>query len=237
MLSGVPRCARCGRPAVIELASGERLCERCLASSVRQRFLAWLRKPKLRPSDSFLLVYRGDAQSCITAKLLYEVEREYGSKIEVIEVGPEPSFARACGLPVPVREFVRAEWRTYTELRLGLVKALSRLRVGSVVVMPDALEDIAAYTLGEVLLGEIEGLSLDLEYRVAYPLAAVSLKEVQLAFPDLPAKWGFPTLNRHASGLLQELSVSTPTVYFSLLSSFVELTSALKRKKGIKGAD
>lgn len=233
----LPRCARCGKLAAIESPSGERLCERCLASSVRQRFLVWLRKCKPRPSDSFIVAYRGDAQSYIAAMLLYEVEKGYGSKVEVIEVGPELTFARACGLPIPLRDFVKAEWRTYTEFRLALSNALSRLRVDSVVVLPDALEDIAAYTLGEVLLGDIRGLSLDLKYRVAYPLAAVSLKELQIAFPGVPIRWMVSLQNYRVNSLLKELSVSTPTVYFSVLSSFVEITGALKRKKGIKGED
>ncbi len=235
MLGLALRCARCGKPAVIELPSGEQLCERCLALSLRQRFLTWLRKCKPRPTDSFVIAYRGDAQSYVAVKLLHEVEKRYGSKIEVFEVGPEPTFARVRDLPVPVRGFVKAEWRTYTEFRLELVRALSRLHIDSVVVLPDTLEDVAAYTLGEVLLGDLRGLSLDLEYRVAYPLAAVSVRELQIAFSDVPAQWAVFQQNDHASSLLRDLSVSAPTVYFSVLSSFVELTSALKRKKGIKG--
>ena len=232
-LSGIPRCVRCGKPAVCEAASGEWLCERCLASSVRHRFLAWLRKSKPRPRDSFVVAYRGDLQSYATATLLHEVEKNYGSNVEVLEIGLESSLSDTYWHSFSRYKFVKREWKTYTEFRLNLCSVLPRETFESVIVLPDTMEDIAAYTLGEVLLGDTRGLNLEARFRVAYPLAAVSIRELQAMFPHLSSKLARVYGHTEVKYTLKEISLSIPTIYFSLLSSFVELTSALKRKKDI----
>jgi|GEM_PF-874667 hypothetical protein len=232
-LGKIPRCARCGKLAVCEAASGEWLCERCLALSIRQRFLAWLRKSKPRPSDSFVVAYRGDLQSYAAATLLQEVEKEYGSNIEVLEIGLEPSFSNTYGHLFSGYKFAKREWKTYTEFRLNICSVLPGDTFESVIVLPDTLEDIAAYTLGEVLLGDTRGLSLEARFRVAYPLAAVSIRELLTIFPHLSSKLVRVYGHSGVKDTLKEISLSIPTIHFSLLSSFVELTSALKRKKDI----
>lgn len=232
-LRKIPRCARCGKLAVCEAASGEWLCERCLALSVQRRFLAWLRKCKPRPHDSFVVVYRGDLQSYAATTLLCKVEMEYGSNIEVLEIGPEPTFSSVGKHQVTGYKFVEARWSSYTEFRSLLCDVLSGIEVEPVIVLPDTLEDIAAYTLGEVLLGDTRGLSLEARFRVAHPLAAVSLRELLAMFPHFRLKGIGIYENSRGGHILREISVSIPTIHFSLLSSFVELTSALKQKKDI----
>ncbi len=232
-LSGIPRCARCGKLAVCEAASGEWLCERCLALSVRQRFLAWLRKSKPRPRDNFVVAYRGDLQSYAAATLLREVEKEYGSNVEVLEIGLEPSFSDVQRRLFAGYRFVKRTWRTYTEFRLNLCRIIPGETFESVIVLPDTLEDVAAYILGEVLLGDTRGLNLEARFRVAYPLAAVSIRELLVLFPHLSSRLSGVYAYPGVRDALKEISLSIPTIHFSLLSSFVELTSALKRKKDI----
>jgi len=200
---------------------------------VRKRFLAWLRKSKPRPRDSFVVAYRGDLQSYATATLLHEVEKNYGSNVEVLEIGLEPSLSDTYGHSFSRYKFVKREWRAYTEFRLNLCSALPRETFESVIVLPDTLEDIAAYTLGEVLLGDTRGLNLEAWFRVAYPLAAVSIRELQAMFPHLSSKLVRVYGHTEVKYTLKEISLSIPTIYFSLFSSFAELTSALKRKKDI----
>jgi len=200
---------------------------------VRKRFLAWLRKSKPRPRDSFVVAYRGDLQSYATATLLHEVEKNYGSNVEVLEIGLEPSFSDVQRRLFAGYRFVKRTWRTYTEFRLNLCRIIPGETFESVIVLPDTLEDIAAYTLGEVLLGDTRGLNLEAWFRVAYPLAAVSIGELQAMFPHLSSKLVRVYGHTEVKYTLKEISLSIPTIYFSLFSSFAELTSALKRKKDI----
>lgn len=154
--------------------------------SIEKRFRRGLREAKPRPDDSVVLVARPDSQSLLALKLLAKIERKFPrAKLSVVEVAP-PSTTPA--LKAPCRELgvgygaVTSEGYAYTDLRRAALLALKP--DDPLLVLPDTAEDLAAYLLGEVALGAVEGLELDARFRVAYPLARVSVREL----PATPLK-------------------------------------------------
>ena len=217
------RCERCGAPACCFDVYGARLCRRCLLSSIMDRALRWLRKASPRRRDEMILALRGDPQSGAALRIVQSLERGFDVRIAVLEVGRRPIHrpsAEALGLDYA---FVRAAPSTYTEFRVLLGRFTPHRFADALLILPDSLEDLAAYALGEVFLGDLRGLSLDAALRVAYPLAAVSLRELLQAFPG--ELGGAPELYSasRARGLVEWIMMSSPTLCHSTVTALLTL--------------
>lgn len=226
-------CERCGRLACCLSVHGTALCRRCLITSISDRLLHWLRRASPNPGDELVLACRGDPQSHAALRLLYEVERRYGARICVLEVGEQPTLRKTSGALGVTYTFMQASCGTYTDFRLALSRHLDRCR-GSLTVLPDTLEDLVAYALSEVFLGNLKGLALDASYRVAYVLGAVSLRELLQAFPG--ELTGTPELYERspAREIVDWMLLSSPTLCYSTVHALLEVARALKLEKNIK---
>lgn len=196
---------------------------------VRERFVKWLRRARPRRDDKLLVLARGDVQSFATVSLLFDVERDYETRIEVLEISPDPVCREVCGQLGLSHTAIAAEWRSYTELRLAAVESLRERPKDYLLVMPDTVEDIALYLVGEVVLGDVRGLELDAKFRVAYPLASVSVRDLARVYPHLCGKLPRAFTSSTARELLEELALSTPTLYYSAVSSYFSILKALTR--------
>jgi len=229
----MPHCSECGRHAEYRDAeSGRWLCLKCLAAVVEHRFLRSIRLAKPRRGDSLVMVCRGDLQSYYALRTLIRVERAYDVMIRAIELAPQPLCRRICEEEGLEYSFTEARHATYTDFRLSV---LARLRDAqdSLLIMPDALEDLAVYAMSEVWLGDLRGLLLDMLFRVAYPLSRVSVKALALLEPRLATRLHPAYLSASARELIEELSRSTPSLPYSTVKALFELTAKL-RKKSIK---
>lgn len=222
------RCAKCGRHAeYTNPATGDTLCVSCLKTTVRRRFLKGLRRASPRRDDRILIACRADAQSLFTVKTTVDVERNYPVNLEVIELAKTPLCSDLCKEVSIDYKFIRIDYETYTDFRLALLNEVRR-HGDVLVVMPDVLEDIAAYFLGEVLLGDIRGLSLDSEFRVAYPLSSLNYGTLAFLEPELVGKLSSLYCNSRAKALLEELDKHHPTLSFSSAKMFFKLVDALR---------
>lgn len=200
---------------------------------MRTRVLRWLRMASPRPKDSVLLVSRGDAQSIAALKLVREVEKSYDVALHVLEVGAQPALQSLCEALELDYTFVGASYGTYTGFRSSLIPLL-RAYEEALVALPDTIEDLAAYALGEVFLGLCEGLKLEERYRVAYPLGAVSLKELYQLFPGELKGTPFLLESSRAREVVEWALRSSPTLCNSIVQALLEVTEALSGSKVFK---
>ncbi len=223
------RCAKCGKRAeYTDPATGDALCASCLKTTVRRRFLKGLRRASPRRDDRILIACRADAQSLFTVKTTVDVEKNYPVNLEVIELAKAPLCSDLCEEVNISYRFIKTGYETYTGFRLALLNEVKQ-HEDALVVMPDVLEDIAAYFLGEVLLGDVRGLSLDSEFRVAYPLASLSYGTLAFLEPELAGRFSSLYLNSRAKVLLEELDKHHLTLSFSSAKMFFKLIGILRR--------
>ena len=225
-------CSRCGRRADYEdRAAGVALCIRCLARSTKRRVIKELKK-KLRRSDSITFVCRGDVQSRylveVSSSLLAALTQ---AEVKILELSTNPICEDLGKERIWSYEVTKPEPRTYTQYRLIL---LDLAEEKTTLVMPDALEDIAVYAAGELLLGDLRGLALDGSTRVVYPLASVSIKAIIFLMPHLAGRLPRMYLRSPARTLIEELSRSTPTLPYSILSMWKTIVSLLYLTDGKK---
>lgn len=229
------RCAKCMRPAVhVDHVQEIPLCELCTSTLVKKRFLQWLRKGGPRRVDNFVVGSRGDHPSRVLVTLLEEVERNYDVTVSVIEICAEPKLNTFCHEKGLKYTFLKANPATYTEFRLALTQTLSQIKGSPLIVMPDTSEDLVVYTIGEVLQGNLEGLSLDASFRVAYPLAAVDLKTITALFPYDIGKISPLYMTSPVRELVEDLLLSIPTFSFSVVNTLFAIIQAIKQEKDIK---
>lgn len=229
----MPLCHKCGRHAeYLDVESGRWLCAKCIASIVEYKFLRGIRLAKPRRGDNLVMVCRGDLQSYYALKTLIKVEKAYEVTIEAIELAPQPLCEELCEEEGIKYCFEEAKHDTYTDFRLAVLARLRGAR-DPLLVMPDALEDLAVYAMSEVWLGDLRGLLLDMLFRVSYPLSGVSVKALALLEPRLAARLPPAYLLASSRELLEELSRSTPSLPYSAVEALFELTAKL-RKKSIK---
>lgn len=226
-------CERCGKRACCVDMYGTPLCSRCLRESVKAKALRWLRMASPRPKDSILLVSRGDIQSFAALKIVYDVERNYDVTFLVLEVGSQQALQSLCEALGLDYTFARASYETYTGFRLSLIPCLSAHKE-ALVALPDTIEDLAAYALGEVFLGRYEGLELEARYRVAYPLGAVSLKELYQLFPGELAGTPFLFESSRAREVVEWAMRISPTLCNSTVRALLEVIEALSGSKIFK---
>ena len=228
------RCAKCGAPGCCVDMQGTVLCRRCLSESIKGRVVRWIRKASPRPRDDLILAVRNDLQSTAAVKLVYAVERAFDVTIQVLEIGDQPTLEELVGALHFNYTFVDADYNTYTEFRLRVLEHLPPRFSDPLVVLPDALEDLVAYALGEVFLGKLRGLTLDAAFRVAYPLAAVSLREIAQAFParlsNAPKLYSLSSARK----IVEWALLSSPTLCNSTVQSLLNVASAIKSREKYK---
>ena len=169
------------------------------------------------------MVCRGDGQSIHSLKLLLEIEEKYPVSIEVIEIGDKPICKELVTRKELKYTYYPASLQSYTYYRLSIAEAVSN-RPEAFIVMPDTLEDLAAYVLNEVLLGKLQGLLLDAKYRTAYPQSHISIKAIA-ALGYQPSK---PP--SEVWSLLSRLERSTPTILYSTVKTLSTLTLKIREK-------
>ncbi|MCX8180209.1 MAG: hypothetical protein N3E41_02345 [Thermofilaceae archaeon] len=196
--------------------------------------MQWLRKGGPRRIDNFVVGGRGDLPSRVLVALLEEVERNYDVTISVVEINAEPTLNNFCYEKGLKYTFVKAYPTTYTEYRLMLTQTLNQVGDDPLVVMPDTSEDLIAYTIGEVLQGNLKGLSIDISSRVAYPFAAVSLKTIAVLFPHNIGNISFLYTVSPVRELAEDLLLSIPTFSFSVIKTLFAIIQAIKQEKDIK---
>ncbi|MEM1509097.1 MAG: hypothetical protein QW291_04435 [Thermofilaceae archaeon] len=222
-------CAKCGKRAEhIDPATGDTLCINCLQTTVKRRFLKGLRRANPRRDDKVIIACRADTQSLFTLKTMIEVEKNYPVSLEVIELAKIPFCLDFCKKTNINYKFIEADYKTYTGFRLALTDKINQQRNDVLIVMPDVLEDIAAYFLGEVLLGDIRGLSLDASFRVAYPSAFLSYRTLAFLEPELIGSLSSLYLNSGAKVLLEEFARYHSTLVFSSVKMFYKLVNILR---------
>ncbi|MEM1847746.1 MAG: hypothetical protein QXH70_01300 [Thermofilaceae archaeon] len=199
------------------------------------RVLRWIRMASPHPRENILLVGRGDAQSLAALELVTSVEKGYDASIRVIEVGARPALQGRCTTLNLDYEFYKADYETYTGFRLSALPYISGYK-DALVVLPDTVEDLAAYALGEVFLGDRRGTKLDSQYRVAYPLGAVSFRELFQLFPPL-AREGRTLFERsRAREVVEWALLSSPTLCNATVRALLELNKVLNGSKIFKPA-
>lgn len=222
------RCVKCGKRAeYADPATGDTLCISCLQTTVRKRFLKGLRRANPCRDDKIVIACRADTQSLFTLKTIVEVERNYPVSLEAIELAKTPFCFDFCEKTNIDYRFIEADYETYTGFRLALTDKIGQ-RDDVFIVMPDVLEDIAAYFLGEVLLGDVRGLSLDARFRVAYPSASLSYRTLAFLEPELIGSFSSLYLNSRAKILLEEFVRCHSTLSFSSVKMFYKLVSILR---------
>jgi len=214
---------------------GAALCQGCLKRSVVGRVLRWLRMASPHPRDSILLVGRSDAQSLAALELVTSVEKGYDVTIRVIEVGARPVLQGRCTTLKLDYEFYEANYETYTGFRLSVLPHISGYK-DALVVLPDTVEDLAAYALGEVFLGDRRGIKLDTQYRVAYPLGAVSFSELFQLFPSAAREGRILFERSRAREVVEWALLSSPTLCNATVSALLGLTKVLNGSKIFKSA-
>ncbi|MEM1928943.1 MAG: hypothetical protein QXH81_03150 [Thermofilaceae archaeon] len=199
------------------------------------RVLRWIRMASPHPRENILLVGRGDAQSLAALELVTSVEKGYDASIRVIEVGARPALQGRCTTLNLDYEFYKADYETYTGFRLSALPYISGYK-DALVVLPDTVEDLAAYALGEVFLGDRRGTKLDSHYRVAYPLGAVSFRELFQLFPSV-AREGRTLFERsRAREVVEWALLSSPTLCNATVRALLELNKVLNGSKIFKPA-
>ncbi|MEM4530375.1 MAG: hypothetical protein QXY39_00715 [Thermofilaceae archaeon] len=199
------------------------------------RVLRWIRMASPHPRENILLVGRGDAQSLAALELVTSVEKGYDASIRVIEVGARPALQGRCTTLNLDYEFYKADYETYTGFRLSALPYISGYK-DALVVLPDTVEDLAAYALGEVFLGDRRGTKLDSQYRVAYPLGAVSFRELFQLFPSV-AREGRTLFERsRAREVVEWALLSSPTLCNATVRALLELNKVLNGSKIFKPA-
>lgn len=222
-------CVRCGRRACCVDMYSASLCSGCLKRSVNDRVLRWLRKASPRPKDSIILVSRGDAQSIAALKLVSSTEKDYDTTIRVLEISERPVLRSECGAYDIEYAYIEASYETYTAFRLTGQQYLN-VYEGALVALPDTIEDLTAYALGEVFLGDRRGIELDARHRVAYPLGAVSLRELHQLFPG-ELQGASPLFKRaRARGIVEWAMRSSPTLFNSTVRALLETIKAFNKE-------
>ncbi|MEM4444926.1 MAG: hypothetical protein QXJ21_06230 [Thermofilum sp.] len=149
-------------------------------AALRKRFLELLRQASPRRRDSIIAVTVNNPQSYLALKTLIHIEDEFESTILHLHVGDSISprlaeLSQMCKQRVQVPESPKS----ITELKLQTASFAARY--GSpLCVLPLTAEEVVAYLLNELLMGNPAGLQLEREYRTAYPLSTTTLKEVLL---------------------------------------------------------
>jgi hypothetical protein len=152
-------------------------------ATLRKRFLKLLRLSCPRRNDTLVVVTLNNSQSYLLLKLVLDVERFFGAKVVNLHIGsrriPEmEELSRSCSSRIQVAR----QPSTVTELKL-IVYETYRSMPEALYVLPLAAEEIYCYVLGEVMLGNVTGLILERNARVAYPLATTSLTEIEKLVP------------------------------------------------------
>lgn len=147
-------------------------------AALRKRFLKLLRQASPRRRDNVIAVTVNNPQSYFTLKTLIDIEDEFESTIVHLHLGSSISprlaeLSRMCESRVHVPQAPKS----ITELKLQVANFAAEY--GSpLCVLPLTAEEIVAYLLNELLLGNPAGLRLEREHRTAYPLSTTLLRDV-----------------------------------------------------------
>jgi len=229
------RCSRCGRPAIyFDHMAGRSLCVTCLSRSLEQRFRRSLREAKPRRNDVLVLVGRGDLASLHALKLLLKVEEGYPTTVKVLEVSSKPICKDLCEERGVAYSFHEVTANSYTRLRLQVLRLVEEYGLQqALLVMPDTVEDLALYAMGEVWLGDLRGLILDLKLRTAYPQSKISLKAIaaiMLSRGSAPrAILQLPQTSK-AKYLISDMEKNTPSLLFSASEALLKLLREMREK-------
>jgi len=148
---------------------------------LRKRFLRLLRLSCPRRNDSLVVVTLNNSQSYLLLKLALEVERLFATEIMNLHIGARRAskiekLSGECSRVVHIPK----QPSTVTELKL-IVYDVFREELGALYLLPLTAEEVYCYVLGEIMLGDLSGLILEKNARVAYPLASISLAEIKKA--------------------------------------------------------
>jgi len=169
-----------------------------------------------------VVVTLNNPQSYLLLKLVLDVERFFEAEIVNLHIGPHKApeieeLTRACSRRVHALQ----QPSTLTGLKLVVYEAYKDMP-GALYVLPFTAEEVYCYVLGEIMLGDLSGLILDREARVAYPLATTSLAEIEeLA---LISERGVRLLNPLCQKLVKELRtrIEPQAVSWLYLRTFVK---------------
>lgn len=173
-------------------------------TTLKKRFARALRVFGPKPNDMIVIVTLENLQSLVLLELTLTVEQDYDVQIHHLHLqGEIPRIFAEKTLSstrVVSSKSVYGKVTSYTDVKAA-VASLASEYPGALFVLPFTADDLACYFLGEILRGNLAGLALEAQARVAYPLYTTTLQEIEQAYPGSPLK---PTLLAQCE-LLREL--------------------------------
>jgi len=153
-------------------------------TTLKKRFTRSLRAFNPRPDDTLVLVTLENLQSLLLLELAISVEQEYSVVMHHLHLGGNPDAFHELAIhssQVASSRSIDEGFTTYTDVKLA-VASLSQDYPQALFLLPFTADDLACYFLGEVLRGNLAGLTLEATARVAYPLYSTSLQEIEEAY-------------------------------------------------------
>ncbi|MEZ0345394.1 MAG: hypothetical protein ABWK01_02450 [Infirmifilum sp.] len=155
---------------------------------LKKRFTRSIRNFNPRVKDTFILVTLDNLQSLLLVDLLLDVEREYEVQVHHLHLGetiPEEIKQRLESAPYVISQSIGGvKPANYTQVKLEVLKRLYLYPEGALYVLPFTADDLACYFLEELINSNLQGLALEAEARIAYPLYTTTIHEIRKLYPD-----------------------------------------------------
>ncbi|QOJ78230.1 hypothetical protein IG193_05505 [Infirmifilum lucidum] len=158
-------------------------------TTLKKRFTRALRVFGPKPNDVITIVTLENLQSLVLLELTLAVEQDYDVQVHHLHLGGEiPRIfteKTSSSTRIVSSKSVYGNITSYTDVKTTVVSLASEYP-GALFILPFTADDLACYFLREVLRGNLAGLALEAQARVAYPLYTTTLQEIEQAYSGSP---------------------------------------------------